>query len=79
MRKARASLRLRAAGWGPRRCVDAVAPRRARAATVRLSCAIDAPYLFEISRWFVFVALVAWAFAFVGMIVRIAGSRVLAR
>jgi len=38
------------------------------AATVRLSRAIDAPYLFEIPRWFVFVALAAWMLAFIGMV-----------
>jgi tellurite resistance protein TehA-like permease len=38
------------------------------AATVRLSRAVDAPYLFVIPRAFVFVALGAWALAFFGMV-----------
>jgi tellurite resistance protein TehA-like permease len=42
------------------------------AATARLSRAVDAPYLFEIPRWFVFVALCAWVLAFTGMAQRIA-------
>ncbi|MFI5298593.1 MAG: tellurite resistance/C4-dicarboxylate transporter family protein [Polyangiales bacterium] len=42
------------------------------AATVRLSRAVDAPYLFEIPRWFVFVAIAAWAVTFAGMSVQIA-------
>jgi tellurite resistance protein TehA-like permease len=38
------------------------------AATVRLSRAVEAPYLMEIPRWFVWVALVAWGAAFLGML-----------
>jgi tellurite resistance protein TehA-like permease len=41
------------------------------AATVRLSRAIDAPYLFQIPRWFIFIALSAWLLAFVGMLRRV--------
>jgi tellurite resistance protein TehA-like permease len=40
------------------------------AATVRLSRAIDAPYLFQIPRCFIFIALAAWFLAFVGMLRR---------
>jgi tellurite resistance protein TehA-like permease len=45
------------------------------AATVRLSRAVDAPYLLEIPRWFVFVALAAWALAFTGMAGQLAKTR----
>jgi tellurite resistance protein TehA-like permease len=38
------------------------------AATARLSRAIDAPYLFVIPRWSVYVALAAWTLAFGGMV-----------
>jgi tellurite resistance protein TehA-like permease len=44
------------------------------AATVRLSRAVDAAYLFEIPRWFVFVALSAWLLTFVGMAVEVGRS-----
>jgi tellurite resistance protein TehA-like permease len=37
------------------------------AATVRLSHAIDAPFLLEIPRCFVFIALTAWSLAFLGL------------
>lgn len=43
--------------------------------TGRLSRAIDAPFLFGISRGFVFVSFVAWAAAFVGLLVRIVTTR----
>ena len=42
------------------------------AATFRLSRAVEAPYLVEIPRWFVWVALTAWGAAFVGMVVHTA-------
>lgn len=42
------------------------------AATARLSAVVDAPYLFEIPRWSVWVALSAWALAFGGMVVHLA-------
>jgi tellurite resistance protein TehA-like permease len=46
------------------------------AATVRLAGAIDAPYLVEIPRVLVFVALAAWTLAFVGMTSHVAqGAR----
>ncbi len=48
------------------------------ASTVRLSRAIDAPYLFEIPRVFVFVAIGAWTVTFAGMTVRVL-RRVLTR
>jgi tellurite resistance protein TehA-like permease len=38
------------------------------AATARLSRAVSAPYLFEISRCFIFVALAAWLLVFVAML-----------
>jgi len=38
------------------------------AATFRLSRAVEAPYLVEIPRWFVWVALVAWGAVFAGMV-----------
>ena len=38
------------------------------AATVRLSSAVEAPYLFVIPRCSVYVALAAWTLAFVGMV-----------
>lgn len=41
------------------------------AATVRLSRAIDAPYLFQIPRWFIVLPLLAWLLAFVGMLRRV--------
>jgi len=41
------------------------------AATVRLSRAVEAPFLFEIARYFVFVALAAWVVVFVGLLVRL--------
>ncbi len=41
------------------------------AATARLSRAVDAPYLFEIPRWFVFVALGAWGVTFAGMVAHV--------
>ncbi|NUP10062.1 MAG: C4-dicarboxylate ABC transporter [Polyangiaceae bacterium] len=40
-------------------------------ATARLAQAVDAPYLFEIPRWTVFVALGAWMLAFVGMVAQL--------
>ena len=48
------------------------------AATVRLSRAIDAPFLFDIARRFIFVALAAWAIVFVAMLMRV-GGRLLGR
>jgi tellurite resistance protein TehA-like permease len=42
------------------------------AATARLSVAVDAPYLFEIPRWSVFVAVAAWVVAFAGMLLHVA-------
>lgn len=42
------------------------------AATVRLSHAIQAPFLLEIPRYFVFVALTAWSLAFLGLVKRVA-------
>jgi tellurite resistance protein TehA-like permease len=36
--------------------------------TVRLSRALDAPFLMEIPRVFIFVALAAWTLAFVGLL-----------
>lgn len=44
------------------------------AATVRLSQAIGAPFLLEIPRYFVFVALTAWSLAFVGLVRRVASG-----
>jgi tellurite resistance protein TehA-like permease len=41
-------------------------------ATARLSAAVDAPYLFEVPRWTVWVALAAWATTFCGMMVHVA-------
>lgn len=41
------------------------------AATVRLAKAVDAPYLLEIPRYFVFVALTAWSLAFLGLVKRV--------
>jgi tellurite resistance protein TehA-like permease len=41
------------------------------AATVRLSHALSAPFLLAIPRYFVFVALVAWSLAFLGMMKRV--------
>jgi tellurite resistance protein TehA-like permease len=41
------------------------------AATVRLSQALQAPFLLEIPRYFVFVALSAWSLAFVGLVKRV--------
>lgn len=43
--------------------------------TARLSQAIEAPYLFNLSRLFVLVALAAWAFTLAGMIRHLATSR----
>jgi tellurite resistance protein TehA-like permease len=43
--------------------------------TGRLARAIDAPYLFGISRVFVFVAFAAWALTFVGLLARLATAR----
>lgn len=43
-------------------------------ATVRLSKALDAPFVFVISRYFVFVALGAWALAMFGMLRNLAGG-----
>ena len=48
------------------------------AATVRLSRAIDAPYLLEIPRWFVFFAIAAWTLTFAGMTARV-GRQVFGR
>jgi tellurite resistance protein TehA-like permease len=48
------------------------------AATARLSVAVDAPYLFAIPRWFVFIALAAWTLTFGGMVaavLRLLGDR----
>jgi tellurite resistance protein TehA-like permease len=42
--------------------------------TARLSVAVDAPYLFSITRAFVYVAVAAWSLAAVGMIVHVAGN-----
>jgi tellurite resistance protein TehA-like permease len=42
--------------------------------TGRLSRAIDAPYLFAISRVFVFVALAAWSLTLVGLVAELARS-----
>jgi tellurite resistance protein TehA-like permease len=41
------------------------------AATVRLSRAVAAPFLLEIARYFVFVALAAWLAVFVGLLARL--------
>jgi tellurite resistance protein TehA-like permease len=49
------------------------------AATARLSRAVDAPYLFAIPQWFVFVALGAWILAFCGLVQRLARIAVSAR
>lgn len=43
-------------------------------ATVRLSRAIDAPYLIEIPRYTVFAALAAWTLVFSGMVTHLAES-----
>jgi tellurite resistance protein TehA-like permease len=39
--------------------------------TARLSTAIEAPYLFAVSRYFVYVALLAWSVAMVGMLAQL--------
>jgi tellurite resistance protein TehA-like permease len=41
------------------------------AATVRLSNAIDAPFLLAIPRYFIFIAMTAWCLAFLGMVKRV--------
>jgi len=38
------------------------------AATARLSVAVEAPFLFQIPRYFVYVAIAAWSLALVGML-----------
>jgi len=43
-------------------------------ATVRLSGALAAPFLYDICRYFVFIALLAWLVVFVGMVTRIVRS-----
>jgi tellurite resistance protein TehA-like permease len=43
-------------------------------ATVRLSKALDAAFVFEISRYFVYVAIAAWALAMFGMLVNLASG-----
>lgn len=43
-------------------------------ATTRLSHALDAPFLLEIPRYFVFIAFTAWSLAFVGMLRRVVGG-----
>jgi tellurite resistance protein TehA-like permease len=40
-------------------------------ATIRLAAAIDAPFLLEIPRVSIYVALVAWALAFIGLVSRV--------
>jgi tellurite resistance protein TehA-like permease len=49
------------------------------AATVRLSRAIDAPFLHQIPHYFVFVALAAWLLVFVGMARRMLQTAMLRR
>lgn len=41
------------------------------ACTLRLSQAINAPYLAVIPRWFIFVALAAWVLTFLGLVVHL--------
>lgn len=48
-------------------------------ATIRLSRAVDAPFLLQIPRYFVFVALAAWATVFTAMLRRIVASAFVAR
>jgi len=43
--------------------------------TIRLSQALELPFLMIIPRGFVYVALVAWAGAFIGLLAQMAGSR----
>lgn len=49
------------------------------ACTIRLSQALDLPFLMGIPRVFIFIALIVWTAVFVGMVVHLVGFRAAAR